>query len=239
MSPVCVTSLVVTRVDEVTPLMARLVLTGDGVDLLESSASDDHVWIIFPDDDGTVRPPTVRNGRLEWPRPFPARREYTIRKLVDGELWIDFALHTPGLAAEWVQQVQPGESVWLAGPKFADVVPPQFTRIVMLGDHTALPAIARWLEELPDSTEALIAVQIPADSEKQDLGHGITWLVGDESDALIDHLEGLDVSNDGVTYLWAAGEAGLLKPLRQWARAEGFARGTCDIAGYWRRGVAG
>ena len=39
----------------------------------------------------------------------------------------------------------------------------------------------------------------------------------------------------GASAVWAAGEAGVLKPIRRWARAHGFARGTCDIAGYWRQ----
>lgn len=238
MSAPRVCSLRVARVEPVTDLMLRLVLAGDDVASLESPSADDHVWIVFPED-GVTRPPHVVNDRLEWPRPFPPKREYTIRKIVGDELWIDFALHTPGLAAEWVQRVTPGESVCIAGPKHGAAVPESLSRLVLLGDHTALPAIARWVEEVPESVRTDVAVQVPAPSERQDLARPATWLVGEDTDALIDHLEPLGIHNDGSTYLWAAGEAGLLKSIRRWARANGFARGTCDIAGYWRRGVVG
>lgn len=221
--------------------MRRLVLTGADLAQFESHVPDEHVRIVFADADGAVRPPVVVGNRLEWPRPFAANREYTVRRLdrEAGELWLDFAVHDHGLASDWIQVVQPGEQVWLAGPKPAIVVPDTFSRIVLLGDHTALPAIARWLEDLSPSTQAVAAVQVPAASERIDLAREVEWLIGDDPDALGNALESWGVTNDGLTYLWAAGEAGLLKPVRRWARSHGFVRGTCDIAGYWRRGVTG
>lgn len=239
--PIRVSALLTDRIEQVSPLLRRLVLTGDDLAHFESHVPDEHVKIVFPDADGQVRPPVVSNDRFDWPRPFPATREYTVRRLdrSAGELWIDFAIHDHGLASDWVQAVEPGTPVWLAGPKPAVIVPASFTRIVMLGDHTAVPAIARWLEELPTDTEVVVAAQVPAESEQLELARSVEWLVGDDPSALGDALGRFGVVNDSATYLWAAGEAGLLKPIRRWARAQGFARGTCNIAGYWRRGVVG
>jgi NADPH-dependent ferric siderophore reductase len=239
--PVRVSALVIQRIEQISPRMRRLVLTGDDLANFESHVPDEHVRIVFPDAGGGVRPPSVVNGRFEWPRPFPPNREYTVRRFEReaGELWIDFAIHPRGLASDWVQAAEPGERVWLAGPKPGIVVPASFVRLVMLGDHTALPAIARWLEELPATAEALVAVQVPAKSERLPLARSVQWLVGDDSDALGEALERWSPENDGATYLWAAGEASVLKPVRNWARRNGFARGTCDIAGYWRRGTSG
>lgn len=239
--PIRVSALVTDRIEQVSPLLRRLVLTGEDLAHFESHVPDEHVKIVFPDADGQVRPPAVVNDRFDWPRPFPATREYTVRRFDRdaAELWIDFAIHDHGLASDWVQAVAPGTRVWLAGPKPAVVVPADFTRLVLLGDHTAVPAIARWLEELPPETEAVVAIQVPAESERLELARDVTWLVGDDPSALGEALDRSGVTHDSVTYLWAAGEAGLLKPVRRWARAHGFARGTCDIAGYWRRGVVG
>ena len=39
-----------------------------------------------------------------------------------------------------------------------------------------------------------------------------------------------------LTFLFAAGEAGLVKPLRRWAKRRGI---DASIRGYWKRGVEG
>ncbi|GAA3626140.1 hypothetical protein GCM10022419_134620 [Nonomuraea rosea] len=40
-------------------------------------------------------------------------------------------------------------------------------------------------------------------------------------------------------YVWLAGEAGQLKPLRRWVRDElGLDKGDYSVTGYWKRGVA-
>ena len=45
---------------------------------------------------------------------------------------------------------------------------------------------------------------------------------------------------DGDGFVWVAGEAVSVRPLRRYLRDElGLARGSVDVDGYWRRGVAG
>lgn len=230
----------VLRRERVTPRMVRLVLGGPGLDGWTSTTPDEHVKIVFADPDGQVRPPTLAaDGTVEWPRPFPPTREYTIRRFdaVRGELWIDFVVHPGGLASDWAETVGTGSGVWIAGPRSGEPVPPAAGRHVLLGDHTALPAIARWLEELDATVAADVVVLVPDAGERQDLAADVTWLHEDDPTAatLVELLDRIGPEPDGTTYLWAAGEAGLLKPVRAWARAHGFARGSCDIAGYWRR----
>ncbi|EFQ82971.1 Siderophore-interacting FAD-binding domain protein [Aeromicrobium marinum DSM 15272] len=238
--------LVVLRQEYVTPRMVRLVLGGPGLAGLESRTPDDHVKLVFPDSDtGRVRLP-VRSAdglSLEWPRPFPETREYTIRRLTADECWIDFVVHEGGLASGWAVAAAPGATLAVAGPRAGEVVPGTFTHHVLLGDHTALPAIGRWLEDLPDGVRASVAVLVPDRAEEQDLlvrdGVDLTWFHEDDpavpSSVLADFAAGVDRTDGRPVYLWAAGEAALLKPVRVWARSNGFARGTCDIAGYWRR----
>lgn len=220
--------------------MVRLVLGGEGVERVEALTPDEHVKIVFADADGTVRPPrpAATGDGVEWPRPFPPTREYTIRRNDGQEIWVDFVVHPGGLASDWAQVVAPGATVWLAGPRPGESVGPEFTHHVLLADHTALPAVARWLEELPAHVTAHVAVALGHAEDRQELvqrdGIDVTWLLPGD-DELGEHLAGLAMPAGRAVYLWAAGEAGVLKPIRRWARANGFARGSCDIAGYWRR----
>lgn len=248
--PVRVRQLQVLRRESVTPRMVRVVLGGPGLTGFESHVPDEHVKLVFPDPDGVTRPPTELpdGSSLEWPRPFPPNREYTIRRYDRaaqegaGEVWIDFVVHAGGLASDWAQRVESGDSVWVAGPRPGLVVPPEFEHQVLLADHTALPAVGRWLEELPAGVEAQAVVAVPNRNEQQELavrpGVEVTWLHTEDpafdTDSLGAALEQLTLPVDRPVYLWAAGEAGVLKPVRRWARANGFARGTCDISGYWR-----
>ena len=244
--PVRVRQLEVLRRESLTPRMVRLVLGGPGLAGFESHVPDEHVKLVFPDRDGGTRPPVevLDGAALEWPRPFPPNREYTIRRYDrdSHEVWIDFVVHAGGLASDWAQQVEPGDAVWVAGPRPGLVVPPEFGHQVLLADHTALPAVGRWLEELPAGVEVQAVVAVPDAGEQQELavrpGVEVIWLhtedpAYDEA-SLGQALERMTLPVDRPVYLWAAGEAGVLKPVRRWARANGFARGTCDISGYWR-----
>ncbi|MFT4299173.1 MAG: siderophore-interacting protein [Aeromicrobium sp.] len=245
--PIGIRELEVIRRESVTPKMVRIVFGGSGVDGFITSTPDEHVKLVFPDPDGVTRHPVqAADGKmLDWPRPFPPTREYTIRR-VDreaGEIWMDFVVHPGGLASDWAQHVSPGETLWVAGPRPSHQVPADFGFQILLADHTALPAVARWLEELDPSVQAEVAVLVPDVAEEQPLavrdGVNLTWYHADEGvgdDVLGRHLEQVVLPGDRHVYLWAAGEAGLLKPVRRWAKAHGFARGTCDVAGYWRKG---
>lgn len=241
-APAEVFDLVVLRREFVTPGMVRVVAGGPGLSGLTSVAPDDHVKIVFPDDDGQWRLPTRAAGdvALEWPRPFPATREYTIRRLSLDECWIDFVVHAGGLASDWAVACEPGDRMVITGPRTGYVVPPEFTHHLLLADHTALPAVARWLEDLAPGISADVAVRIPDSGEQQNLvvdeRRRVTWLPDDGPvDSLAMFADAVPRDSARPTYLWAAGEASVLKPVRVWARTHGFARGTCDIAGYWRR----
>ncbi|MGH8877731.1 MAG: siderophore-interacting protein, partial [Stackebrandtia sp.] len=79
--PIGIRAAEIVRREEVTPRMLRLTLGGPGLDGLHTYQADDHVRIVFPDPDGTRRLP-IPNDRqmLDWPRPFPTTRKYTIRR---------------------------------------------------------------------------------------------------------------------------------------------------------------
>lgn len=220
-----------------TPHMLRLTLAGPGLAGFHTYQADDHVKIVFPDPDGTRRDP-VPNDRqmLDWPHPLPTTRKYTIRRYDPEALTVDldFVLHTGGVASAWAASARVGDEVTIAGPPGAKAFPHTYDHYVFAVDATALPAVARWLDESPPDAAADVVV---ADAEP---GYPLAardrvrvhWL--EPGRALADAVTALDPP-EGRAFLFAAGEAGAVKPLRTWSAG----RLDALVTGYWKRGVAG
>ncbi|QWF83948.1 siderophore-interacting protein [Amycolatopsis sp. CA-230715] len=230
--------------------LIRVTLGGPGTAGFEAHSPDEHVKLLFPDPDGTLRLPEPNGRMLRWPRPAPVSREYTVRRYdaATGELDIDVAVHDGGLASDWAKAVEPGAVVHVAGPPGGLIVPHTYDRYLLAGDITALPAIARWLEELPRAASgwAFIEVTGPAHeialSAPEDVE--VHWLHSGErtpgtGDVLERAVRAVPVPAGERVYVWLAGEAGALKPLRRWVRDElGLGKNDHDITGYWKQGVA-
>ncbi|GGP16975.1 siderophore-interacting protein [Nonomuraea glycinis] len=231
--PVGVREVSILAREYVTPRMLRLTLGGPELDGFHTYQADDHVKIVFPDADGTHRPPVPNDGQtLDWPRPLPRSRKYTVRRFdaEARELDLDFVLHDGGLASTWAASAQVGERVTVAGPPGAKAFPHTYEHYVFAVDATALPAVARWLEESPADVSAQIVIQSDDDAYPlaSRAGVAVTWV----ADSLAQAVQALPES---LGFLFAAGEAGDIKPLRAWAK------GRLDslFTGYWKRGVAG
>lgn len=60
--------------------LRRLTFAGPELAGFESHAPTEHVRLIYPDADGTLRLPEQVDLALKWPRPLPISREYTVRR---------------------------------------------------------------------------------------------------------------------------------------------------------------
>ncbi|GAA3524844.1 siderophore-interacting protein [Amycolatopsis ultiminotia] len=230
--------------------LVRVTLGGPGTAGFESHAPDEHVKILFPDPDGTLRLPEPNGDLLRWPKPFPRTREYTVRRYdpASGELDLDIALHNGGLGADWARAVRPGETVHVAGPPSGLIVPRGYDRYLVAGDLSAVPAVARWLEELPRTAVGWAFAEVADASEEIELaapdGFEVHWLhrgaaAPGTSGLLARAVQEIRVRQGERLYAWIAGEAGEIKPLRRWLRSDlGLAREDFDVTGYWKRGVA-
>ncbi|MCF7697685.1 siderophore-interacting protein, partial [Mycetohabitans sp. B2] len=92
--------------------------------------------------------------------PRPPARDYTPRRYDRhaGELDLEFALHDAGPASAWARQAQPGQWLGVGGPRSSLVIPTDFDWHLLIGDDTALPAIARRLDELPADTRVATVI---------------------------------------------------------------------------------
>ncbi|MFC8724643.1 SIP domain-containing protein [Streptomyces bacillaris] len=255
--PIVLRELTVLRVADVTPGMRRVTLGGpqlhafhrDGLDLpaLRTEGFDDHVKFFFAEGDEPPVLPGQNVSSLEWPVDArPLAKDYTPVRYDPGagEIDFDFVRHEGGVASSWAQRVKPGEVTWIAGPKMSHGHPEGVDWLLVVGDETALPAIARWLAEMPAGTRARVFIEVGEESHRQELPTDadavVTWLSRDGAPAgTTDLLEQAVRSMEwlpGSVYVWAAGEAVTLKGIRRHVSVDRqVPRERMDFTGYWRR----
>lgn len=249
----------VLRIHDVTPGMRRVVLGGpaiaehitrDGITVpaVRTWGFDDDIKVVLPD--LSTRglqfdpPRNTTAGTVEWaPGSTDYVRTYTVRAFdADAaELTIDFALHETGLASTWARRTKRGDILPVIGPRLSAGLPTGADWMLIGGDETALPAIGHCLEKLPPDLPATVVIEVAEPSHRQDLRCAapvdITWLYRSESNGESRLAETVRQQpwRDGQPFLWVAGEATAIKPLRRWAsRDMSIPREYTQIAGYWR-----
>ncbi|RDI97975.1 siderophore-interacting protein [Dyella solisilvae] len=237
----------VLRVERVSPYMQRVVFGGESLRGFLSASPDDHVKLFFPNAQGKLVLPTPGPGRLEFPdgeEPSPMR-DYTPRHFDDefNELTVDFVLHGDGPAALWAAQAAPGQRIGAGGPRGSFMVADDFDHYIMIGDETALPAIGRWLDELPYGVRATALVEIPGSADRQPLSSRaeieLSWFERDGADAassqlLEQALERLTLPR-GDAFWWIAAESGRARRMRKYLTEEvGVPKEWVRATGYWK-----
>ncbi len=230
------THAVVVRTEQLTPHMIRVVLGGDGLDGFDAGPCTDHyVKLLFPDAAGP-------EGRVPM-------RTYTIRSWdpVARELAIDFVAHgDEGLAGPWAAAAQVGDPISFFGPG-GDYAPSGSADWhLLVGDESALPAIAAALEAMPDGVPVLAVVEVASADEEQTLTSpgalDLRWVHRDEhpdrapGEALVEAVEALTFL-PGTPQVFLHGDAGFVRTLRRHVRLERQVPVTSlSASGYWRRG---
>ncbi|MET7681728.1 siderophore-interacting protein [Streptomyces sp. NPDC005423] len=237
----------VVRTERLTPHMQRVVLGGAGLaEISADSCTDHYVKLLFPAAGVTYPDPfDLERIREDFPRDqWPVTRTYTVRAFdaVNLEMTLDFVIHgDEGLAGPWAVRVQPGETVRFMGPGGGYSPDTSADWHLLAGDESALPAIARALEILPEGTRAHAFVEVsgPEEEQKIDSDVEVTWLHrGDRpvGEALVEAVEALEFPA-GRPHAFVHGEAGLVKELRRLLRVErAIPREDLSISGYWRLG---
>ena len=239
----------VRRVLALTPHLTRVTLAGPELEGFVSASFDDHVKLFFPAP-GVEKPPRPTqgpNGSL-FPEdgPKPIARDFTPRRYdaARQELDIEFVLNHPGPASQWAEAAKPGQWLGVGGPRGSFVIPGGFDWRLLIGDDTALPAIARGLEELSPGVRAHVIVEAPDPSARIELASAadlhVVWLYRNSAPTGTDAL--LAAASDfefppGEGYIWAAGEAASIRAVRQNLCVErGWAKSRIRAAAYWKRG---
>jgi NADPH-dependent ferric siderophore reductase len=229
----------------------RVTLGGPELADFASTGPADHARVFFPhpitgelvaprpvgpDQDGIERSDAPMFARDF--TPLNPRDDGSGGRLVD----LDILRHVdPGPAAAWAETARPGDRLVLVGPRGSRDVPRDAERAVLVVDGTALPSATRWLAQLPQRTAIDVIADVPGDLAwvesylTQESGRDAFELVragGDLGDAID------EVGVDASTFVFGAGEASRLVPLRRRLRHElGLPREQYALSGYWKRGM--
>lgn len=234
--------LTVLRVVDLTPRMRRITVGGPELAGFISLGSDDHVKLFFPQTaqeqaalEGLTLSEGLKNSAMAPMRDYTPRR-YDLQTL---ELDIDFVLHGDGPAATWAANAAPGQHLHIGGPRGSMIVPDIFDNYVLIGDETALPAIARRLEELPANRRAWVVVEVENAREQQLLNSRasveVVWVHRHAPDQdLLSTVEQLKIP-EGKVYAWVATESALSRKLRRvLLDTHQLPEAYVKAAGYWR-----
>ncbi len=230
----------VLRVTDLTPLMRRITLGGPELAGFISLGADDHIKLFFaqtPEQQAVLESMTF-GGDSEGPK--PAMRDYTPRRYdaASGELDIDFVLHGDGPASTWAEQAEPGQHLFMGGPRGSMIVPDMFESYLLIGDETALPSIARRLEELPAGRNVLALVEVANAEEQQELrsaaGVEVQWVRRDKGESLLSAVKNITLPG-GSLYTWIATESAASRRVRRVLLDDfGVDENFLKAAGYWK-----
>ncbi len=197
---------IVESVQDLSKTFRRIVFSGPQLQQLSVDGPfyDQRIKLIFPNTAGVL--PDI-DDVPDWYQHWLAMEEaergvmrtYSIRELIrDGgstRMTVDFVLHfapdgSTGPAAAWAAEAEVGQELWLVAPRQGqeasgiEFAPGGADEVVLLGDETAAPAIARILEDLRlVGTTARISayIEVPNAEDELDIqspdGAEVHWLI--------------------------------------------------------------
>lgn len=230
--------LTVVKVTTLTPHMVRITVQGPELEGFPSASPDDHVKLFLPTASGEFNLPTMTPDGPKYPEgkePSPAR-DYTPRAFRADvlELDLDFVIHGDGPASTWAEKAKVGDKLGVGGPRGSMIVPSDYDHYVLVGDETALPAIGRWLEEMPASANVTVLAEIASAAEKQSLARDAQWFIRGESPSLDEALAALPIPH-GDTFWWVATESKRARELRSLlVETRGIDKDWVKATGYWQ-----
>jgi NADPH-dependent ferric siderophore reductase len=176
----------------------------------------------------------------------PRMRSYTVRAFDEErlELTLDFVVHgDAGIAGPWAAAARPGDELLLMGPGGGYTPDPTAGRHLLVGDLSALPAIAVAVERMPAGARGHVVVEVPGPEDEVDLaapaGLEVSWVhrSGPDRSGLAEAVRALPWP-DGDVHAFVHGEAGAVKELRRYLRLErAMPLARLSVSGYWRLGV--
>lgn len=239
----------VRSVEPLTPELVRVVFDGPGLDgFVETDSSDAYVKLLFVPPGAPYAVPfdlaeTRSLPRGQWPVP----RRFTVRRWDPAQrrLTIDFVAHGDiGTAGRWAGQAQPGDRLQLAGPNGDYRPDPGIGSHLMVGDESALPAIAASLEAVPADARALVVALVEGPDGELDLDCPaeleVTWLHRStlnrpSEEALVAGVAALGFPAEDVQ-AFVHGEAVETRAVRRHLLADrGVPRQRLSVSPYWRR----
>jgi NADPH-dependent ferric siderophore reductase len=204
----------VLRRDRISPHLVRLTLSAPGLETTE--VPDEWVGLVVP-------------GQFQV-------RYYTVRGLKGDEVVLDVVVHDEGLVTGWASGDCVGDRVVLTAAQSSFALPDEAAWLLLVGDLTAMPAMARIAESV-SGVPTRIWAEVPDDLT----GYlpdavDVTWLSppAPGQSRLAEVVESIDWPV-GQGYFWMAGESAQMRAIRKHLMRERRLPSTAyDVMGYWR-----
>lgn len=236
--------------ERLTPHLVRVVLGGDGLTGFEpTSHADQYVNCFFLPDAAPYDVPFADDEVRELPfeqRPYP--RRITVRRWdrQRGELVLDIATHgDTGYAGRWALAARPGDRLQFRGPAGGYSPHEDADAHLLVGDESALPAIAACAEAVPEGRPVTVVAQVEdAAGEIELTSPGdleVRWVHraggGDaRDDRLAEEVARLPRPH-GVVSAFVHGEAEEIRGVRRVLLTESIVDlDHLSFSPYWRRG---
>ncbi|WP_345523634.1 siderophore-interacting protein [Nocardioides conyzicola] len=237
----------VDTVTRLTPTLVRVVLGGDGLaGFTAPDATDTYVNVAIPPAGapygGVFEPAEVRETQPK--ELWPARRRYTVRDWDGSRLTVDFVVHgDQGVAGPWAAGAKPGDVLVFEGPGSGFRPDPSADWHLLVGDESALPAIAASLEAVRAGSRAVVrlvcdgpAYEVPLTCPGE---LDLVWLHRTGSAADVDLLADAVADVDfpaGRVHAFVHGEADEIRAIRRHLISDrGVPRADMSCSPYWRR----
>jgi NADPH-dependent ferric siderophore reductase len=168
------------------------------------------------------------------------KRRYTIRhaRPDTGELDLDILLHGDGPGARWGADARPGDHVEFQGPR-GKLELRSAAAHLLVGDESALPAIAAICEALPPDEPASAVIEVRDGADELPVRGTIRWVHRGVAPAggaqlLTAALREVDIAAATRGYLM--GETRAMVALRAALEQRGVEHDAIFVKGYWNLG---
>lgn len=240
----------VTRVESITPRLRRVTFASDQAAEFVTPYPDQFATLLFPlphQDAPVIEPGFTWEEYQAMPEDVrPVVRNYTVRgcRPESGEIDVDFVLHGEGFGSTWAEHAQPGQIAGLWGPRVGYNPAPDVMWQLLVGDETAVPAIAAILEALPAGVSAHVIIEVADALDEIPLTSAATFEVawlhrGDTprgpDGPLLAAVEQITIP-ETLVYGWGGGEIDTIQAYgRLLRRKHKLKTSQISAIGYWRR----
>lgn len=235
-----------TRRSMIASNLARVTL--EGIDVQAMTRDGIHVRLMMPLERGRtpVWPVITENGGTHWPDGEDTlhSRYVTIREIrLDArEIDVDIAVHQGGLISDWALLDGDDQEVGVMGP-MGDAGLEHTQNVILAGDATGLPAIARLIESVGGRATGFVfaASQDHETLEAYLPKSSLTLVPMDPATFSAEIAEKVrSCTNDPVSYGWFAGEFSAAQAMRKvFKQTFGLDKRSQLSVAYWKDGDPG
>lgn len=259
--------LTVLRSERLSAGWMRVTLGGGDIDRFTPMGYDQWFRLFLPlgGEAGLERVPTKANGLLGYLKFLripdgqrPVMRNYTVREHrhatadADAEIDVDFVLHgsaadgTAGPASRWAETCRAGEHVLVIDEGLCFNPARGEEHVLLVGDETAMPAIAGICRALPPSATGTAIIEVASADDALEFSHPsgveVRWMVRTDADVpgmlALSALQATTLPSAPL-HAYIAGEQALASGARRLLVNErGVDKDRVSFTGYWKLGAA-